>query len=113
MKPPAGAKLILRFTGFPRVAIHLTEEARVAAEKEYADVTEAALGELKQELRSMGINAPEGTSGVIEYQGVKLALDYAPAAQKLAIRIIQKPPFVPENLIWQLLDARLNKARGL
>lgn len=84
----------------------------MAAEKEYPDVTEAALGELKQELQSMGIEAPAGTSGVIEYQGVKLSLEFTPAAQKLAIRILQKPPFIPENLIWQLLDARINKARG-
>lgn len=84
----------------------------MATEKEYPDVTEAALSELKRELRSMGIDAPEGTSGVIEYQGVKLALDFTPSAQKLAIRIVQKPPFVPENLIWQLLDGRISKARG-
>lgn len=82
----------------------------MASEKEYNGVTEAGLAELKQELQSMGITPPDGTTGTIEYQGVKLALDYAPATQRLAIRILQKPSFVPESMIWQLLDARIQKA---
>lgn len=81
----------------------------MAGAKDYKGITQKGLGILKKDLESMGITPPEGDSGTIEYQGVKLGVDFAAAAQKLTIRILEKPPFVPESLIWQLLDGRVQK----
>ena len=80
--------------------------------KEYASITESGLEALKGDLRSMGIVPPDGDSGVIEYQGVRLAIDYEVAKRTLTIRIAEKPGFIPESLIWQLLDARVQKCLG-
>ncbi|MGH9402193.1 MAG: hypothetical protein ACRD2P_08810 [Terriglobia bacterium] len=77
--------------------------------KVYSGVTESGLQSLRQNLQEMGITAPEGNSGTITYQGVKLAIDYAPADQNLSIRILEKPSFIPGSLIWQMLDARVQK----
>lgn len=81
----------------------------MASFKEYNGITEAGLGALKKDLESMGITPPNGNSGTIEYQGVKLGVDFLPETQKLTIRVLEKPPFVPESLIWQLLDGRVQK----
>ena len=80
--------------------------------KEYSGVTESALQSLRQNLQELGITAPEGNSGTITYQGVKLAIDYSPASQNLSLRILEKPAFIPESLIWQMLDARVQKCMG-
>lgn len=84
----------------------------MADQKEYADIGRSVLECLKKDLQSMGINPPEGDSGTIEYQGVKLTITYAEADQKLTIQIASKPAFVPESLVWQLLDGRIQKCAG-
>lgn len=80
--------------------------------KEYSGVTEAGIQSLRQSLQELGITVPEGDSGTVTYQGVKLGIDYAQAEQKLSVKILEKPAFIPESLIWQMLDARVQKAIG-
>lgn len=77
--------------------------------KEYSGVTEAGIQSLRQSLQELGITVPEGDSGTVTYQGVKLGIDYAQAEQKLSVKILEKPAFIPESLIWQMLDARVQK----
>ncbi|MGH9358842.1 MAG: hypothetical protein ACRD22_05810 [Terriglobia bacterium] len=77
--------------------------------KEYSGVTERGLENLRRDLQSIGITPPQENSGTIEYQGVKLAINYGPADQKLTVRILEKPAFIPESLVWQMLDGRIQK----
>lgn len=77
--------------------------------KEYGGITEGGLDNLRKDLQSMGITPPQGNSGTIEYQGVKLAINYDPPSQKLTLNIVEKPVFIPESLIWQMLDGRIQK----
>ncbi|MGH9470036.1 MAG: hypothetical protein ACRD1N_06820 [Terriglobia bacterium] len=84
----------------------------MAEEKEYTGVTRATLDCLKQDLQTMGVASPEGDSGTIEYQGVKLSIVYDSAGEKLTVWVLQKPGFVPESLVWQLLDGRIQKCGG-
>lgn len=84
----------------------------MAEEKEYPGINRSTLDCLKKDLQSMGIAPPEGDSGVIEYQGVKLSITYTEPAAKLSIQILNKPSFVPESLVWQLLDGRIQKCGG-
>jgi hypothetical protein len=84
----------------------------MADSKNYEGVTGGVLECLRQELRSVGITPPEGDSGTIEYQGVKLSMTYTAPSQTLAVEITSKPIFVPESLVWQLLDARIQKCVG-
>jgi hypothetical protein len=84
----------------------------MADSKDYTNVSSAAVDCLKNDLRSMGIDPPEGDTGAIEYQGVKLTIAYAPADKKLSVQIISRPSFVPASLVWQLLDGRIQKCIG-
>lgn len=77
--------------------------------KEYSGVTEAAMQCLRQGLQELGVTVPDGNSGSISYQGVMLDINYAPDSQALSLKIQQKPAFIPESLIWQMLDARVQK----
>jgi hypothetical protein len=84
----------------------------MADSKDYTGIAQSTLDCLKTDLRSMGIDPPEGDSGTIEYQGVKLSISYDAGGQKLSIQIVSKPLFVPESLVWQLLDGRIQKCAG-
>ncbi|MGH9355461.1 MAG: hypothetical protein ACRD10_04965 [Terriglobia bacterium] len=80
--------------------------------KEYGGITKNGIDNLRKDLQSVGITAPPGNNGEIEYQGVKLNIDYKPSAQTLTVRILEKPIFIPEDLIWQMLDGRVLKCMG-
>ena len=84
----------------------------MADQKEYAGISRGVLECLKKDLQSMGINPPEGDTGDIEYQGVRLSVTYREADQKLVVQMMNKPAFVPESLVWQLLDGRVQKCMG-
>jgi hypothetical protein len=84
----------------------------MADSKEYTGISQSALNCLKTDLQSIGVNAPQGDGGTIEYHGVKLSFSYSPADQKLSFQILSKPPVVPDSLIWQLLDGRIKKCMG-
>ncbi|MGH9327127.1 MAG: hypothetical protein ACRD2B_10670 [Terriglobia bacterium] len=84
----------------------------MADAKEFAGISRNTLNCLKKDLHTMGITPPDGDSGVIEYQGVKFSISYAETAAKLSIQILTKPAFIPESLVWQLLDGRIQKCSG-
>ncbi len=84
----------------------------MASPKEYVGISRNTLECLKKDLQSMGITPPAGDNGTIEYQGVQLSVTYTEAAEKLSIGILNRPSFVPESLVWQLLDARVQKCVG-
>lgn len=79
--------------------------------KEYGGTSRDTLNCIRKDLRGMGINLPDGDNGTIDYQGVKLSVTYREAEQKLAVKILEKPAFVPEAMLWQLLEARIEKCR--
>ena len=79
--------------------------------KEYGGTSRDILSCIRKDLAGMGINLPEGDDGTIEYQGVKLSVTYFETDQKLSIKILAKPAFVPEAMLWQLLEARIQKCK--
>ncbi len=84
----------------------------MAQQKDYPNIEPKTLDCLKSELQSMGITPPEGDSGTIDYQGVKLQVTYQASAQTLSVEMLQKPVFIPESLVWQLLDGRVQRCIG-
>lgn len=81
----------------------------MAETKEYAGIARGTLDCLKQHLESHGLASPAGDSGIIEQQGVILSVTYIEAQQILQVGIIERPFFIPEDLVWTLLD---NAVRG-
>ncbi len=76
----------------------------MADAKEYAGITRAAMDCLKLRFQSQGMTPFVGDSGTLEQQGVKVSVAYIEAEQKLQVGIIEKPFFIPEDLVWTLLD---------
>jgi adenylate kinase family enzyme len=80
--------------------------------KQYSGTSRDQLNCIRKDLQSMGIHLPEGDSGNIEYQGVKLTVTYTEPEQNLIVKILEKPAFVPEAMVWQLLEARIQKCKS-
>ena len=81
----------------------------MAETKAYAGIGRSALDCLKQHLESGGIIPPAGDSGIFGYQGVKLSVTYMEADQTLQFDIVEKPFFVPADLVWTLLDGAVKR----
>jgi len=75
--------------------------------KRYEDFTQERLERLKQGLTKIGLNPPEGDSGLIESMGVKVSVSYVASEQALEICIVEKPDFIPAALVWSQVEAAL------
>ncbi len=84
----------------------------MAEAKEYLGITRNTLDCLKQHLQSRGATPPAGDSGIFEQQGVRLSVTYTEAEQKLQFGIVEKPLFIPEDLVWMLLDTAVRGCAG-
>ncbi len=84
----------------------------MAETKEYVGIARTTLDCLKQRLQSQGVTPPAGDSGTIEQQGVRLSVAYIEAEQKLQFGIVEKPFFIPEDLVWTLLDSAVRSCTG-
>jgi hypothetical protein len=84
----------------------------MAETKEYGGITRSTLDCLKQRFQSQGVAPPEGDSGTIEQQGVRLSVTYVEAEQTLKFGLIEKPFFIPDDLVWTLLDNAVKGCAG-
>lgn len=84
----------------------------MADTKEYVGITRPALDCLKEHLESRGIIPPTGDSGTFGHQGVMLSVTYLEEQQILQFGIVEKPFFVPEDVVWTLLDGAVKGCAG-
>lgn len=75
------------------------------------DVSRETFEQMKDDLRDLGANVPEGDDCIIEHRGALGRLRYLPSVQRVEIAILKKPLFVPDALVWSLLDRALNRYR--
>jgi hypothetical protein len=75
--------------------------------RRFEGITPEVVERLKQGLQQRGIKPFEGESGIIEAMGVKLAVDYHAGEQALDVRILEKPAFIPESLVWGQVEGPL------
>jgi hypothetical protein len=75
--------------------------------RRFEGITPEIVERLKQGLQQKGIKPFDGHSGIIEAMGVKLSVDYRAAEQALDVRILEKPAFVPESLVWSQVEGPL------
>ena len=76
----------------------------MAEAKEYAGITRATMDCLKLRYQPQDMTSFDGDRGTLEHHGVRVSVAYIEAEQKLKIDIIEKPFFIPEDLVWTLLD---------
>jgi hypothetical protein len=75
--------------------------------KRFDGITPEIVERLKQGLQQKGIKPFDGDNGTIEAMGVKLSVDYHAAEQALDIRILEKPAFIPDSLVWAQVEGPL------
>jgi hypothetical protein len=75
--------------------------------RRFEGITPQIVERLKQGLQQKGITPFEGDSGTIEAMGVRLSVEYHAAEQALDIRILEKPAFIPDSLVWSQVEGPL------
>jgi len=79
--------------------------------KEYAGMSREAVNKLREQSQKSGQPLPPGDSYVIEKSGVKLSVEYMEAAQTLKMCILEKPGFIPDSMVWAVVDDQMRRGR--
>lgn len=77
--------------------------------REYSGMARSHVDCLRQNLQSKGITVQGGDNATVEYEGVKLSINYDESKQALQIEILEKPAFIPESLIWGFVDSTVKQ----
>jgi len=77
--------------------------------KEYPGITREALHKFREQSEKSGQPLPPGDSFVIEKSGVKLSVEYLEAAQTLKMCIVEKPGFIPDSMVWAIVDDQMRR----
>ena len=74
-------------------------------ERSYRGVTRAHVNKIRKEIGKFGITMPEGDDVDISGPlGVKMHLNYDEPAETLSLSVIDKPVFIPESQIWNVIE---------
>ena len=77
--------------------------------KEYPGITRERINKFRAETEKSGQPLPPGDSFVIEKSGVKISLEYSEAAQTLKVCILEKPGFIPDSMVWTIIDDQMRR----
>ena len=77
--------------------------------KDYTGVTREALDKWRAESAQRGEVLPPGDSFTIQKSGVTLSIEYNETLATLKICIVEKPPFIPEAMVWAIVDSTVRK----
>ena len=64
---------------------------------------------MKDDLRARGVSVPAGDACVIEHRGVRGSMSYLESEGRVEIEILEKPFFVPDRVVRNLLDAAMRR----
>jgi hypothetical protein len=88
-------------------------EVIVAESKHYGGITRQELKSLRADLAKEGVSVPEGDDVMVEGpHGIRLQATYDESKQTLKINIAKKPFFIPESMIWNIVDAGVEPYEG-
>jgi len=74
-------------------------EARV-----YVGIDRSGFERMKNDLRGLGVEVPDGDSCVLDHSGVSGSLDYSESERRVEIRITRTPFFVSSANVTSILD---------
>ncbi len=81
--------------------------------KLYGGITRAELDHLRGDLAKEGVTVPAGDDvSVAGPYGVELRVTYDEAKETLRVCITKKPFYVPESMIWDVVDAGVEPYEG-
>ena len=64
---------------------------------------------IKYDLRARGVAVPPGDACMIEHRGVRGSMSYSEPDRRLEIEILEKPFFIPDAMVWNLLGAVMRR----
>ncbi|MBA2502898.1 MAG: hypothetical protein H0V27_08465 [Pyrinomonadaceae bacterium] len=81
--------------------------------KLYGGITRAELDHLRGDLAKEGVTVPAGDDvSVAGLYGVELRVTYDEAKETLRVCITKSPFYVPESMIWDVVDAGVEPYEG-
>ena len=81
--------------------------------KLYEGITREELNSLRSSLEKQGVKVPEGDDVLVEGPyGVNLQISYDATSASLKVSIDKKPFFVPESMIWKMVDEGVGPFEG-
>jgi hypothetical protein len=81
--------------------------------KYYGGITRHELKSLRTDLAKEGVSVPEGDDVTVEGpHGIQLQALYDELKQTLKINITKKPFFIPDSMIWNIVDAGVEPYEG-
>lgn len=81
--------------------------------KLYGGITRGELEHLRGDLAREGVAVPAGDDvGVAGPYGVQLRATYDGAKETLKVCITKKPFYIPESMIWGIVDAGVEPYEG-
>lgn len=77
----------------------------MASCKQYGGITREELKSLRRDLEKEGVSVPSGDNVTVTGQhGIELHVMYDEAKQTLKVCITKKPFFIPESMVWGIVD---------
>jgi hypothetical protein len=81
--------------------------------KFYGGITREELELLRRDLEKEGISVPPGDEVAVTGQyGIELSITYDGARETLKVCISKKPFYIPEAMVWQIIDAGVEPYEG-
>jgi hypothetical protein len=81
--------------------------------KYYGGITRQELKSLRTDLAKEGVSVPEGDDVMVEGpHGIQLQASYDESKQTLKINITKKPFFIPDSMIWNIVDSGVEPYEG-
>lgn len=78
----------------------------MASCKQYGGITRDELKSLRRDLAKEGVSVPAGDEVTVTGpHGIELQATYDETKQTLKICITKKPFFIPESMVWEIVDA--------
>ena len=74
--------------------------------RDYTGVTRDAINRWREEAARSGTPLPPGDSFTIEKSGVTISANYNEGAQTATICIVDKPAFIPDSMVWSIVESK-------
>ena len=81
--------------------------------KYYGGITREELNHLRADLQKEGVSVPEGDEvRVTGPYAIELQITYDEVKETLKVCITKKPFYIPESMVWQLIDTGVSPYEG-
>lgn len=81
--------------------------------KQYGGINREELNSLRRDLEKEGVSIPPGNEATVAGpHGIEIHVTYDEAKETLKVCITKKPFFIPESMVWGIIDAAIEPYEG-